>query len=317
MSRLSQKKITVVGAGYVGMTCAQLCAYKNLASEIVVIDVLDGRAKGIALDLNQSAAVEGFGARVSGTNDPGDTRGSDVVIMTAGLPRKPGMSRSDLLETNAKIISSVADYVRLGSPDAHVIVVTNPLDSMVHLMRAKTGFPGARVTGMAGVLDSARFSWFIAEATKSSVQDVKAMVLGAHGDSMVPVPQYCNVNGVGIQQLLDKGSIESMATRTKNGGAEIVGLLKTGSAFFAPASSAVAMAASILLDQKRLLPVACWLNGQYGFHDVYMGVPAILGKDGVEKIVEIPLDNDSRAQMHKTAGAILADVQILRDKKLL
>jgi malate dehydrogenase len=242
MSRLSQKKITVVGAGYVGMTCAQLCAYKNLASEIVVIDVLDGRAKGIALDLNQSAAVEGFGARVSGTNDPGDTRGSDVVIMTAGLPRKPGMSRSDLLETNAKIISSVADYVRLGSPDAHVIVVTNPLDSMVHLMRAKTGFPGSRVTGMAGVLDSARFSWFIAEATKSSVQDVKAMVLGAHGDSMVPVPQYCNVNGVGIQQLLDKGSIESMATRTKNGGAEIVGLLKTGSAFFAPASSAVAMA---------------------------------------------------------------------------
>lgn len=317
MSTIQKRKITVVGAGYVGSTCAHLCAMKNLASEIVLIDVLEGRPQGIALDMNQSAAVEGFGSTVVGTNDPKDTYGSDVVIVTAGIPRKPGMSRSDLLSTNANIIIKVSDYVRIGSPDAHVIVVTNPLDAMVHLCRAKTGFPGARVTGMAGVLDSARFSWFIAEATKSSVQDVKAMVLGAHGDSMVPLPGYCVVNGVGIKDLLDKPKIAEMEKRTRNGGAEIVNLLKTGSAWYAPASSSVAMAKSILNDEKRLLPCACFLNGQYGFEGLYMGVPAILGKNGVEKIIEVPLDLDSRAQMQKTAGAILADVQLMRDLKLL
>jgi malate dehydrogenase len=317
MQTIPQRKITVVGAGYVGATCAQLCALKNLGSEIVLIDILEGRPQGIALDMNQSAAVEGFGARVVGTNDPKDTYGSDLFIVTAGIPRKPGMSRSDLLATNAKIVIAVSDYIRVGSPDAHVIVVTNPLDSMVHLCRVKTGFPGARVTGMAGVLDSARFSWFIAEATKSSVIDVKAMVLGAHGDSMVPMPQYCVVNGVQIKDLVDKAKIEEMSKRTRNGGAEIVNLLKTGSAWYAPASSSVAMAASILNDQKRLLPCACFLNGQYGFEGLYMGVPAILGKNGVEKIVEVPMDLDSRAQMQKTAGAILADVQLMRDLGLL
>src|SRR6185295_763082 len=226
MQAIAQRKITVVGAGYVGSTCAHLCAMKNLASKIVLIDVLEGRPQGIALDMNQSAAVEGFGATIVGTNDPKDTYGSDVVIVTAGIPRKPGMSRSDLLATNAKIIITVAEYVRLGSPDAHVIVVTNPLDSMVHLCRAKTGFPGNRVTGMAGVLDSARFSWFIAEATKSNVMDVRAMVLGAHGDSMVPLPQFTTVNGVQLKELVAKDKIDEMAKRTKNGGAEIVNLLK-------------------------------------------------------------------------------------------
>ena len=314
---IDRKKITVVGAGYVGSTCAHLAALKNLASVIVLIDVLEGRPQGIALDMNQSAAVEGFGGRVVGTNDPKDTWGSDVVIMTAGLPRKPGMSRSDLLGTNAKIITAVADYVRNGSPEAVVIVVTNPLDSMVHLFRAKSGFPGKRVVGMAGVLDSARFSWFIAEATKSSVKDVDAMVLGAHGDSMVPMPGYCTVNGVKLGDLVAKAEIDSMAKRTKNGGAEIVGLLKTGSAWYAPASASVAMAASILRDEKRLLPCACFLNGQYGFEGLYMGVPAILGKNGVEKIVELPLDNDARMLLQKTAGAIQADVQLMRDMKLL
>jgi len=297
---IPQRKITVVGAGYVGSTCAQLCAQKSLGNEIVLIDILEGRPQGIALDLNQAAAVEGLGARVVGTNDPKDTAGSDLFIVTAGVARKPGMSRSDLLAINAKVILSVSEYVRNHSPEAFVIVVTNPLDSMVHLARAKLGFPGQRVMGMAGVLDSARFSWFIAEATKSSVVDVKAMVLGAHGDSMVPIPQYCTVNGV-----------------TRTGGAEIVNLLKTGSAWYAPASASVAMAASILNDQKRLLPCACLLNGQYGFEGIYMGVPAILGKNGVEKIVELPLDNDARILMHKTAGAIQADVQLMRDMKLL
>jgi malate dehydrogenase len=317
MSGIDRRKITVVGAGYVGSTCAQLAAMKDLAGEVVLIDVIEGRPQGIALDLNQSAAVEGFGSRVVGTNDPRDTWDSDLVIVTAGIARKPGMSRSDLLGTNAKIVASVAEYVRNGSPEAIVIVVTNPLDSMVHLFRAKSGFPGKRVVGMAGVLDSARFSWFIAEATKASVKDVDAMVLGAHGDSMVPMPGYCTVNGVKIGDLAKKDEIDAMSKRTKNGGAEIVALLKTGSAWYAPASASVAMAASILRDEKRLLPCACFLNGQYGFEGIYMGVPAVLGKEGVERVVEVPLDNDSRIQMQKTAGAIQADVDLLREMKLL
>jgi malate dehydrogenase len=307
----------VVGAGYVGSTCAQLAAMKELAAEVVLIDVLEGRPQGIALDLCQSAAVEGFGARVVGTNDPADTAGSDVVIMTAGRPRKPGMSRSDLLEVNGAIVREVATYVRNLSPEAIVIVVTNPLDTMVSLMRHHTGFPARRVIGMAGVLDSSRFSWFIAEATGASVQDVDAMVMGAHGDSMVPLPQYCTVNGVRAGDLVGDDAMHAMADRTRKGGAEIVGLLKTGSAWYAPASSAVAMAASILNNQQRLLPCACLLNGQFGFEGLYMGVPAVLGENGVERIVEVPLSAEARAQMQQTAGAILNDLEALRDLDLM
>ncbi|MCE9593468.1 MAG: malate dehydrogenase [Planctomycetes bacterium] len=314
---IQNRKITVVGAGYVGMTAAQLCAQKELASEIVVIDVNEGRAKGIALDLNQMAAIEGYSSRIVGTTDPKDTRGSDLFIVTAGLPRKPGMSRSDLLETNGKIIVEVARYIRDFSPEAIVIVVTNPLDTMVHLMRVKSGLPPKRVIGMAGVLDSARFCWFISEATGAHVQDIDAMVLGAHGDSMVPMPQFCTVNGVTLAHLVAKDKIAAMADRTRNGGAEIVNLLKTGSAFFAPASASVAMARAMLNDEKRVLPCACFLNGQYGFEGLYMGVPAVLGKEGVEKILEIPLDTDSRIQMQKTAGAIQKDLELLRNLALL
>ena len=317
MPRIPQRKITVVGAGFVGSTCAQLCLQKELAAEVCLIDVLEGRPQGIALDLNQAAAVEGWSSRVIGTNDPAETAGSELVIVTAGKPRTPGMSRSDLLAVNGKIVEGVARYVRERSSEAIVIVVTNPLDSMVHLFRAKSGFPGKRVVGMAGVLDSARFSWFIAEAAKASVKDVDAMVLGAHGDSMVPMPGYCTVNGVKLGDLVAKPEIDAMAKRTKNGGAEIVALLKTGSAWYAPASSSVAMAASILRDEKRMLPCACFLNGQYGFEGIYMGVPAVLGKEGVERIVEVPLDNESRIQMQKTAGAIQSDVDLLREMKLL
>ena len=317
MSSIEKRKITVVGAGYVGMTAAQKCAEKNLASEVVLIDVLDGRAEGIALDLNQAAAIEGYTTRVLGTNDPLDTADSDVFIVTAGRPRKPGMSRSDLLEVNGKVMGAVAEYIRERSPEAIVIVVTNPLDTMVHLMRAKLGFPAKRVIGMAGVLDSARYSWFIAEATGTSVKDVDAMVLGAHGDSMVPMPGACTVNGVPIKDLLDGSTIEALSDRTRKGGAEIVGLLKTGSAFYAPASAAVAMAASILNDEKRLLPCACLLNGEFGFEGLYMGVPAILGASGVEQVVEIPLDLEARAQLQKTAGAIQKDLGICRDIGLL
>jgi malate dehydrogenase len=314
---IEQKKITIVGAGYVGMTCAAKCAEKNLAREICLIDVVPGRAEGIALDLNQAAAIEGYTSVLLGTSDAAATRGSDLVIMTAGQPRKPGMSRSDLLAVNGKVVAAVAEYVRDGSPDALVIVVTNPLDTMVHLMRAKLGFPGRRVVGMAGVLDSARFSWFLAEATGTSVKDVDAMVLGAHGDSMVPLPKACTINGVPARDLLDQKTMEALADRTRNGGAEIVKLLKTGSAFYAPAAGSVAMAASMLLDERRVLPCACLLNGQYGFEGIYMGVPAVLGAQGVERVVELPLDTEARIQMQKTAGAIQADLQLLRDQGLL
>ena len=317
MTAIPQRKITVVGAGFVGMTCAQRCAQENLAAEIVLIDVVEGRPQGIALDLNQAAAIEGNRVRVFGTNEPADTRGSDLFIVTAGRPRKPGMSRSDLLEVNGRIVCEVADYVRDGSAGAHVIVVTNPLDIMVYLMRAKTGFPSRRVVGMAGVLDSARFSWFLAEATGSSVVDVDAMVLGAHGDSMVPMEHYCTVNGVEMAALVDQASIDAMVDRTRKGGGEIVSLLKTGSAFYAPASGAVAMASSIMNDEKRLLPCACLLNGQYGFEGVYTGVPAILGSNGVERIVELPLSTEARIAMQKTVGAIEADIEALRDLGLL
>ena len=317
MSAIAQRKVTVVGAGHVGMIAAQKCAASQLASEICLTDVLEGRPQGIALDLNQAAAIEGSGATVVGTNDPADTAGSDLVIMTAGRPRTPGMSRSDLLEVNGRVIEAVADTIRDRSPDAIVIVVTNPLDTMVYLMRAKLGFPSRRVVGMAGVLDSARFSWFIARETGTSVKDVDAMVLGAHGDAMVPLSGACTVNGVELGLLADAAAIERMADRTRHGGAEIVSLLKTGSAFFAPAAAAVAMAASILNDEKRLLPCACFLNGQYGFEGVYTGVPAVLGREGVERIVELPLDTEARIQMQKTVGAIEEDLQALRDLGLL
>lgn len=310
-------KVTVVGAGYVGSTCAHLAALKNLASEIVLTDVLEGRAEGIALDMNQSAAIEGFQARVVGSSEPEATYDSDLFIVTAGRPRKPGMSRSDLLEVNGRIVCEVAESIRRGSPDAIVIVVTNPLDSMVGLMRAKLGFPAQRVIGMAGVLDSARFSWFLSEATGAAVQDVDAMVLGAHGDSMVPMPRYCTVNGVAAQDLVPADAMDAMVDRTRKGGAEIVKLLKTGSAWYAPASASVAMAESILNDGRRLLPSACLLNGEYGFEGIYMGVPAILGRQGVERIVEVPLTTESRIQMQSTAGEIAKDMDSLRDLGLL
>ena len=317
MSSIQPRKLTVVGAGYVGSTCAHLAALKDLAGEIVLTDVIEGRPQGIALDMNQSAAVEGFAARVVGSNDPAATYDSDLFIVTAGRPRKPGMSRSDLLEINGKIVCDVAETIRRGSPEAIVIVVTNPLDSMVTLMRARLGFPARRVVGMAGVLDSARFSWFISEETGAGVQDVDAMVLGAHGDSMVPMPEYCTVNGVRVGDLVPAERLDAMAERTQAGGGEIVKLLGTGSAWYAPASAAVAMAASILGDAQRLLPCACFLNGQFGLEGLYMGVPAILGRRGVERIVEVPLSTEARAALQKTAGAILNDVEAVRELGLM
>ncbi len=307
------QKVTVVGAGYVGMTCAQRLCQLELCREVVLIDVKAGRAQGIALDLAQAAAIEGYGTRVVGTGDPARTAGSDLVIMTAGRPRAPGMSRSDLLEVNGRVVRSVAEYVRQGSPEAFVIVVTNPLDSMVQLMRKALGFPGKRVVGMAGVLDSARFSMFLAEAAKVGIADVDAMVLGAHGDSMVPVLDFCTVGGIPAKHLLPRSTLEALAGRTRNGGAEIVKLLETGSAFYAPASAAVAMARSVLRDEKRVLPCATLLNGEYGIEGLFMGVPAVLGAGGVERIVELPLDTEARIALQKTAGAVSEDLDKLRE----
>ena len=281
MNNIPQRKLTVVGAGYVGSTCAHLAALKNLAREIVLIDVVPDRPQGIALDLNQSAAVEGFQSEVIGTNDPEDTYDSDLFIVTAGRPRKPGMSRSDLLEVNGGIVTEVAASIRQGSPDAVVIVVTNPLDSMVTLMRAQLGFPAQRVIGMAGVLDSARFCWFIAQATGCSVRDVDAMVLGAHGDSMVPMPTYCTVNGVHLLDLVSSDEVHAMAERTRKGGAEIVSLLKTGSAWYAPASAAVAMAESVLND--GIAPGVDLRNAEAGD-----AVTVRLGGETLDAVVAVP-----------------------------
>ena len=310
-------RVTVVGAGFVGMTCAQRLAEKEIAEEVVLIDIVEGKPQGIALDLNQAGAVEGYQTRVLGTNDPEDTHGSELFIVTAGMPRKPGMDRSDLLEVNGRIVNAVSDYIREGSPDARVIAVTNPLDTMVYLMAARLGFEKPRVVGMAGVLDSARMAYFISEAMGGGRRDARCMVLGGHGDSMVPMPEFSTVNGVSVTALLGEEEIEAINERTRHGGAEIVQLLKTGSAYYAPAAAAVAMARSILRDEHRLLPCAAWLTGQYGLEDIYMGVPCILGRRGVERVVELELSDAGREQLHKSAEAIRRDLSALREKKLL
>jgi len=299
------------------MNCAQRLAEQELAEEIVLIDVLEGRPQGIALDLNQAAAVEGYQALVIGTNNPADTKDSDLVIMTAGMPRKPGMDRSDLLEINGKIVNAVADYVRAGSPQAKVIVVSNPLDTMVYLMAERLGFEKRRVVGMAGVLDSARMAFFISEKMGGGVRDVRCMVLGGHGDSMVPMPQFSTVDGVSVPALLPGDQIDAINHRTKHGGAEIVNLLKTGSAYYAPSAAAVAMAKSILRDEHRLLPCAAHVDGQYGLRDIYVGVPCVLGANGVERIVELELDDSGAQNLQASAKAIRKDLETLKAKGLL
>jgi malate dehydrogenase len=309
-------KVTVVGSGFVGMTTAQRIVEDDLA-DVCLIDVIEGKPQGIALDLNQSGPVRGYSSRAQGTNDPKDTHGSDLVIVTAGIPRKPGMDRSDLLGVNGKIINAVADYVRAGSPNAIVLVVTNPLDTMVYQARARLDFPPERVIGMAGVLDSARFRAFIAMELKVSPECVHAMVLGGHGDSMVPVPKYSTVSGISIEELLPRETIDRLVTRTRNGGAEIVNLLKTGSAYYAPAASVVEMARSILLDQRRVLPCAAWLNGQYGQKDIYLGVPCVLGRKGVEKVIELKLSDADLASLKNSADAIRKDLGLLKQQGLL
>jgi malate dehydrogenase len=299
----TRKKITVVGAGFVGSTCAHWAAARELG-DVVLVDVNEGAAKGKALDLFEASPVEHFDARVTGTSDYKDTAGSDVVIITAGIPRKPGMSRDDLLATNAKIMKDVCKGVKEYSPNSVVIVVSNPLDAMAYVAMKELGFPRERVIGMAGVLDGARFRSFIAEELKCSVKDVHAFVLGGHGDTMVPMPRHCSVGGVPLLEILPKERVDALVKRTREGGAEIVGLLKTGSAYYAPSASAVQMAEAILRDQGRVLPCAAWLQGEFGMKDLFVGVLCKLGGRGMEQVLEIKLNEEERAMLEKSAAAV-------------
>lgn len=297
------KKVTVVGAGNVGATVAQRLAEKELC-DVVLVDIVEGLPQGKALDLAEAAPIEKHDAHLTGTNDYAPSANSDIVIITAGIPRKPGMSRDDLLSTNAKIMKNVTQEVAKLSPDAVLIIVSNPLDAMCHVAYETSGFPKNRVIGMAGVLDSARFRTFIAMELNVSVENITAFVLGGHGDTMVPLPRYSTVAGIPITELLPQERINALVKRTANGGAEIVGLLKTGSAFYAPASAAVEMAESILKDKKKILPCAAYLEGEYGYNDLFMGVPVKLGANGVEEVIEITLLDEEKVALDKSADAV-------------
>jgi malate dehydrogenase len=297
-------KITVVGAGNVGATTAQRVAEKELARTVVMVDVAEGIPQGKGLDQWQSAPIEGYDSRIVGTNGYDETEGSEIVIITAGIARKPGMSRDDLLNTNAGIVKSVSEQVKKTSPKAIVIVVSNPLDVMCYVAKESTGFPRERVIGMAGVLDTARYRAFLAEALDVSVRDIQAMVLGGHGDTMVPLISYTSVSGIPVTQLMDRAKLDAIVDRTRNGGAEIVKHLKTGSAYYAPSAGAVQMAEAIVKDQRRILPCAAWLEGEYGMTGLFLGVPCKLGKNGLEQVIEVELTGDERAALEKSAEAV-------------
>jgi malate dehydrogenase len=305
-------KITVVGAGHVGATAAQLLGLKELARQIVMVDIAEGIPQGKALDQWESAPVEGFDSRVIGTNGYAETAGSDLFIVTAGIARKPGMSREDLLKTNAGIVRQVSEQIRDSSPDAIVIMVSNPLDVMAAVCMEVTGFPRERVIGMAGVLDTARYRSFIALELDVSVEDIQALVLGGHGDTMVPLASYTNVGGIPLTQLLSQDRIDALVDRTRHGGAEIVGLLKTGSAYYAPAASAVQMAEAIAKDKKRVLPCSAWLQGEYGMEGLFLGVPCKLSRKGLEQIIEVELTDAERTALRNSAEAVKETMQLLR-----
>lgn len=297
-------KITVVGAGNVGATTAQRIAEKELARQVVLVDIMEGIPQGKGLDQWESAPIEGFDSRVIGTNGYDETANSEIVVITAGIARKPGMSRDDLLNTNAGIVKSVSESIKQSSPNAILIVVSNPLDVMSWVAKEVTGFPRERVLGMAGVLDTARYRSFIAMELDVSVRDIQAMVLGGHGDTMVPLISYTSVSGIPITQLMSAEKLNAIVDRTRSGGAEIVKYLKTGSAYYAPSSAAVQMCEAIVNDQKRILPCAAWLEGEYGMSGLFLGVPCKLGKNGLEKIIEVSLTDDERAALVKSAEAV-------------
>src|SRR5829696_5282666 len=305
---MARNKIALIGAGQIGGTLALLAGLKELG-EVVLFDVVEGIPQGKALDIVQGSSIEGYDAKVTGANDYSAIKGADVVIVTAGVPRKPGMSRDDLIGINTKIVGEVGAGIRANAPDAFVITITNPLDAMVWVMKEATGFPANRVAGMAGVLDSARFRYFLAEEFNVSVEDVTAFVLGGHGDTMVPLIRYSTVAGIPLPDLIRMGwatqqRLDAIVQRTRDGGAEIANLLKTGSAFYAPAASAIAMADSYLKDKKRVLPCAAHLTGQYGVNDMYVGVPIVIGAGGVERIVEVTFSGDEQAMFEKSVASV-------------
>ena len=300
------EKVAVVGAGNVGATAAQRLAEKNLARTVVMIDVVDGVPQGKALDQWQSGPIEGFDTRVVGTNGYDEASGAEVFVVTAGIARKPGMSRDDLVKTNAGIVRSVGKQIRRVAPEAIVVVVSNPLDVMCYVAMRATGFPRERVIGMAGVLDTARYRMFLAEAMQVSVEDIQAMVLGGHGDTMVPLVSYTTVSGIPVTQLIDKARLDAIVDRARNGGAEIVAFLKTGSAYYAPSAAAVQMVEAIALDKKRILPCSAWLQGEYGLKDVFCGVPCKLGRRGLEQIMDITLTKEEHAALTTSAEAVRA-----------
>jgi malate dehydrogenase len=305
-------KITVVGGGNVGATCAQGLALKELAREVVLIDILEGVPQGKGLDQWESAPIEGFDTRVRGTNSYADTANSDIVVVTAGIARKPGMSREDLLNTNAGIVKQVAENIKKTSPNSIIIMVSNPLDVMAYVAMKTTGFPRERVIGMAGVLDTARYRSFIALELDCSVEDIQALVLGGHGDTMVPLASYTTVSGIPLKQLTAADRIEAMVDRARSGGAEIVSLLKTGSAYYAPAAAAVQMAEAIVRDKKRILPCSAYLQGEFGMRDLFLGVPCKLGRQGLLQIIDVELTEQERAALQKSGDAVKETMSLLK-----
>src|SRR5216110_3367548 len=311
-SRPMLNKITVVGAGNVGATAAKRLAEKELARRVVLVDVIEGVPQGKGLDQWESAPIEGFDTRVLGANDYGPAAGSELVVVTAGIARKPGMSRDDLVRTNADIVKQVSQQIKQNSPKAIVVVVSNPLDVMCWVTKQVSGFPRERVIGMAGVLDTARYRAFLAEALDVSVRDIQAMVLGGHGDTMVPLISYTTVSGIPVTQLMDRSTLDAIVDRTRNGGAEIVKFLKTGSAYYASSAGAVQMAAAIVNNQRRILPCAAWLDGEYGMTGLFLGVPCKLGRKGLEQIIEVELTPDEKVALQKSADAVLEPIKAVK-----
>ena len=308
---MARKKITVVGAGNVGATTAHWLVSKELG-DVVLVDIIEGMPQGKALDLAQAGPIEGYDSRLIGTNGYKETANSDLVVITSGIARKPGMSRDDLLNTNAGIVGSVTDEIARSSPNAIIIVVSNPLDAMSQVAFRRSGFPKHRVIGMAGVLDSARMRTFLADALNVSVENVSAFVLGGHGDTMVPLPRYSTCGGIPVTELLPKEKVDQIVDRTRNGGAEIVSLLKTGSAYYAPSAAAVEMVEAIIKDKKKILPCAVYLEGEYGINGLFVGVPVKLGAQGIEEIIQINLTAEERAALQKSAAAVQELVSILK-----
>jgi malate dehydrogenase len=308
---MPRQKVSIIGAGFVGSTAAHWIAAKELA-DIVLLDVVEGVPQGKGLDLLEAAPIEGFDLHIKGTNDYADTADSDVIVVTSGAPRKPGMTREDLIKVNANITRDCISKAAPLSPNAVIVMVNNPLDTMAYLARQVSGFPKGRIAGQAGVLDSARYRTFIAMEAGVSVEDVQAMLMGGHGDEMVPLPRYTTIGGIPVTEFISQDRLDAIVDRARKGGGEIVNLLKTGSAYYAPSAATVQMVEAILRDKKRVIPCACYLEGEYGLNDIYFGVPCVLGAGGVEKIIELPLNDEERALVKKSAEAVSSSTAALK-----